>query len=139
MDVPKNEKSDNVVGEEKEDNHRTTGEELYLVHLSRFANPGPEDYDRDGEFKANGKRKDRSLSLGEELWQIHCRRSQGCCEEEDEEVPNGAGAKIEAADAPSSARDSPSPKTKQQQRRQPKMTNEEERVMHLRNRDVPLR
>jgi predicted ribonuclease toxin of YeeF-YezG toxin-antitoxin module len=66
-------------GEEK--TARTTGEELFLVHLSRYKQPLPDDYDRDGAIT----KKERSMSAGEELWEIHCRRSQGRAAEEEEE------------------------------------------------------
>ena len=58
---------------------RTRGEELYLVHLTRYE-PSPDDFDVDGIRK----NRPRSMSAGEELWDIHCRRSRNRIEEEEE-------------------------------------------------------
>jgi hypothetical protein len=57
----------------------TPGEELYLVHLSRY-HPSPEDFDHDGPTK-----RERSMSAGEELWELHCRRSNGRASEYEDE------------------------------------------------------
>ncbi|GKY92637.1 hypothetical protein MPSEU_000233800 [Mayamaea pseudoterrestris] len=62
---------------------KTKGEELFLVHLTRYQQPSPEDFDRDGEGSCS--RKERSMSAGEELWEIHCRRSRNRAEEEEED------------------------------------------------------
>lgn len=61
---------------------KSQGEELYLVHLARYQ-PRAEDFDH--ERAASSAPKERSMSAGEELWSIHCRRSRGREEEEDEE------------------------------------------------------
>mmetsp|Transcript_14036 Transcript_14036/g.35317 ORF Transcript_14036/g.35317 Transcript_14036/m.35317 type:complete len:112 (+) Transcript_14036:138-473(+) len=49
-------------------NHPTPGEELYLVHLRRIREEDDHDY---------LPRKRRASSIGEELWEVHRRRSQG--------------------------------------------------------------
>ena len=59
----------------------TVGEELFLVHLSRFAREerDPNDFDREAIHTVTGK------TVGEELWEIHCKRMQGLDDEEDTE------------------------------------------------------
>jgi hypothetical protein len=53
-------------------NQLTRGEELYLLHLSRFEKDerSPEDFD------LTITPRKRSTSAGEELWVVHCQRSQ---------------------------------------------------------------
>ena len=58
--------------------HRTPGEELYLVHLKRFHNE-----EDDHDFLP---RKRRSSSVGEELWEIHMKRSQGLDDDSDRDT-----------------------------------------------------
>jgi hypothetical protein len=58
--------------------HKTPGEELYLVHLQRFHN-----MEEDHDFLPC---KRRSSSAGEELWEIHRRRSQGFDEDSDRDI-----------------------------------------------------
>lgn len=58
--------------------NRTPGEELYLVHLQRFR-----DEEDDHDLLP---RKRRSSSVGEELWEVHKRRSQGLNDELDRDT-----------------------------------------------------
>ena len=74
---------------EAADDKRTVGEELFLVHLSRYNATGPSGEDFDHEEKEPEPRE-RSMSVGEELWRVHCKRNQGVESEEDkseDEVP----------------------------------------------------
>jgi hypothetical protein len=64
------------------DDKKTPGEELYLVHLSRFSKLPRSENDFDHETKEPRK---RSFSAGEELWQIHLKRSAGLDPEADED------------------------------------------------------
>jgi len=59
-----------VTEEGKNRDKHTSGEELYLVHLQRLREDDEDDHDQPS-------RKRRSSSLGEELWEIHMRRSMG--------------------------------------------------------------
>lgn len=54
-----------------QENKRTVGEELFLVHLKRKA-PKDEEEDYDEEPPIERKRKS---SIGEELYQVHLKRS----------------------------------------------------------------
>ncbi|MGK3739097.1 MAG: hypothetical protein ACI90V_005944 [Bacillariaceae sp.] len=54
----------------------TPGEELFLIHLHRLREDDEDDHDQPP------RRKRRSSSVGEELWEIHAKRSMGMLEEE---------------------------------------------------------
>jgi hypothetical protein len=69
-----------AVSANTDDSKRTPGEELYLVHLSRFSKLPRSENDFDHETKEPRK---RSFSAGEELWQIHLKRSAGLDPEAD--------------------------------------------------------
>jgi len=61
---------------------KSTGEELYLVHLKR---QGPEGDDQDDRDRLPRK---RSCSIGEELYSIHLKRSEAFdSEHEHHEIP----------------------------------------------------
>jgi hypothetical protein len=64
------------------DDKKTPGEELYLVHLNRFNKLPRSENDFDHETKEPRK---RSFSAGEELWQIHLKRSAGLDPEAEED------------------------------------------------------
>ena len=49
----------------------TPGEELFLIHLHRLREDDEDDHDQPP------RRKRRSSSVGEELWEIHAKRSTG--------------------------------------------------------------
>jgi hypothetical protein len=100
------------------DSKKTPGEELYLVHLSRFNKLPRSENDFDHETKEPRK---RSFSAGEELWQIHLKRSAGLdpAADEDKEPSTIPTKKIKVG----------TPVTK----KIPKL-----RVIHLRNRNVKI-
>ena len=54
----------------------TPGEELFLVHLHRLREDDEDDHDQPP------RRKRRSSSVGEELWEIHAKRSTGMLEDD---------------------------------------------------------
>ena len=54
----------------------TPGEELFLVHLHRLREDDEDDHDQPP------RRKRRSSSVGEELWEIHAKRSMGILTED---------------------------------------------------------
>jgi hypothetical protein len=58
----------------------TPGEELFLVHLHRLREDDEDDYDQPP------RRKRRSSSAGEELWEIHAKRSMGMLEDSDRAI-----------------------------------------------------
>lgn len=96
-----------------EEEKKTLGEELYLVHLERFNKEerSPEDFDLEA------KPKPREITPGEELWLVHCKRTAGVQLEEDcEQEP---------------ANDNKNKKKKAKRTAQ-------RRVLHLRNRDVAV-
>lgn len=101
-----------------DDDKRTPGEELYLVHLNRFNKLERSANDFDHETKEPRK---RTLSAGEELWQIHLKRSAGqdLEKDEDKEPPTIATKRLKVG----------RPVTK----KIPKL-----RVIHLRNRNVKI-
>jgi hypothetical protein len=128
---------------------RTVGEELFLVHLSRAsaAEPDPADFDRETKAKAvaavaaaasatKKKAKPKSinpsddedmlLTPGEELWKVHCKRFKGSDDDADDDEEEAGGTKPEGTVkekrgiiGSAAARD-------------------DERVLHLRNRDVAI-
>ena len=59
--------------------HPTPGEELFLVHLHRLREDDEDDHDQPP------RRKRRSSSVGEELWEIHAKRSMGMLEEDSDD------------------------------------------------------
>jgi hypothetical protein len=100
-----------------DDNKKTPGEELYLVHLSRFNKLPRSENDFDHETKEPRK---RSFSAGEELWQIHLKRSAGLDPEADvDKEPTIPTKKIKVGTTVT--------------KRIPKL-----RVIHLRNRNVKI-
>jgi hypothetical protein len=102
-----------------EDGKRTLGEELYLVHLSRFNKLERSETDFDHEDKEPRK---RSLSAGEELWNVHLKRSAGLDLEGDEDKEPST---IET--------------TKKLKVEKPVVTKKiSAHVIHLRNRDVKI-
>jgi hypothetical protein len=131
---------------------RTVGEELFLVHLSRAsaAEPDPADFDRETKAKAvaavaavaaaasAAKKKAKPKSdkpsddedlpptPGEELWKVHCKRFKGSDDDADDDEEEAGGTTPEGAVkgkrgiiGSAAARD-------------------DERVLHLRNRDVAI-
>jgi hypothetical protein len=102
--------------EASEDLKRTLGEELYLIHLSRFNKLERSGNDYDHETKEPRK---RSFSAGEELWQVHLKRSVGLDLEADEEKE-------------------PTIPTKRTKVGTPVTKKIPTRVMHLRNRNVKI-
>ena len=100
---------------------QTVGESLFLVHLSRTGKDGPREDDYDHEDIRRPFRSP-SMTVGEELWRIHCKRSAGTEFERDEMPDEGESirkkSKITAAS------------------RKEKMSTT--RVISLRNRDVPV-
>jgi len=120
----------NSAGEEK----RTVGEELYLIHLSRFSKEerSPDDYDH--ETSPLTKIPGHKPTLGEELWRIHCKRSQGMIDVDHEEMEYGAAKRHDPV--------SPTPKGATTPGRKKLATrrniNVKPRIIHLRNRDIPI-
>jgi hypothetical protein len=74
----------------------TPGEELFLIHLHRLREDDEDDHDQPP------RRKRRSSSVGEELWEIHAKRSMGMLEDSDRdiEVNNITKSSIKAYDTP---------------------------------------
>jgi hypothetical protein len=100
------------------DDKKTPGEELYLVHLSRFSKLPRSENDFDHETKEPRK---RTFSAGEELWQIHLKRSAGLDPEADEDKePTILTAKKLKVGRPATKK------------------NAKLRVIHLRNRNVKI-
>ena len=97
---------------------RTVGEELFLIHLSRFKEATEADYDHEDRPP-----RKPAMTVGEELWRIHCKRSQGLPQEEEEDEP-------------------PQKKSKEDYEKDSNKGSEvdrkEHRVIHLRNRDVSI-
>jgi hypothetical protein len=109
-----------------EHDKRTLGEELYLVHLSRFNKLERSETDYDHEAKEPRK---RSLSAGEELWQVHLKRSAGLDLEADEDKePSTIGTKKKLKVETPVTKKSPTPIAKKGPTR----------VIHLRNRNVKI-
>ena len=145
-------------GEKKkvEETPRTVGEELYLVHLSRFSNPDPDDYDHDNMIvaKEDGKvivkhhsknvadddGSGKETTKGEELWQVHCKRQQGC-PDDDEEKEEGGVEKEEEGGGEKKKQDQPPPPSKKKKGDDEggakKKEEEPRQVRRLRNRTVP--
>ena len=99
------------------DDKKTPGEELYLVHLSRYSKLPRSENDFDHEPK---EPRTRSLSAGEELWQIHLKRSAGLDPEADEDKePTNVTKRLKVG--------------KVVTKKSPKL-----RVIHLRNRNVKI-
>mmetsp|Transcript_10406 Transcript_10406/g.22945 ORF Transcript_10406/g.22945 Transcript_10406/m.22945 type:complete len:136 (-) Transcript_10406:344-751(-) len=75
---------------DKDDDRKTVGEELFLVHLSRFSERSPDDYDREKPAHRSIER-----SVGEELWQVHCQRMKGVEFEEDRGEEDDSSSNVE--------------------------------------------
>lgn len=69
---------------------RTAGEELYLVHLRRWGdNKMDDDIDQGiGSQPFAGPKRNAHPSVGEELWEIHVKRSRGRMDDEDDDNSN---------------------------------------------------
>ena len=155
-------------------NEKTLGEELFLVHLSRFQKnePSPEDFDRYQEYYPDnntGKKSQkeslpryrfplentsRRMSVGEELWRIHCKRNQGAAatatatpitssdEEDCDEVETARTSPVRKHTAAAAAvkANTTLPKRKQQKQllKKKKIMPKRGRLLHLRNRDVKV-
>jgi len=124
---------------------RSVGEELYLVHLSRFGNeePDPEDYDREVEVLEKKKEEQEGhLTAGEQLWLVHCKRKQGCDDEdeddEDEDCGEEEGKKMRASEEPVEAGKEGEAPTKKKAKAIASAVDVagEDHVRHLRNRDI---
>ena len=103
---------------------KTVGEELFLVHLSRFGKEEPREGDLDLDVKQKAHNH-TGMSVGEELWRVHCKRSNGVEFESDEDPAQDAPTKKKAkkvTKAVASAKESPSTT----------------KVIHLRNRNVEV-
>jgi hypothetical protein len=142
-----NSNSNSKTNSDRNQERRTVGEELFLVHLSRAsaAEPDPADFDRETKAKAvaaaasatkkkakpkSGKPSDDEdlpPTPGEELWKVHCKRFKGSDDDDadgDEEEaggtkPEGTVKEKRGIIGSAAARD-------------------DERVLHLRNRDVAI-
>jgi hypothetical protein len=137
-----NNKSNNSNGDNQE--KRTVGEELFLVHLNRASavEPDPTDFDREtkategavsptAKTKAKSKQKgakksdDQDLPTpGEELWKVHCKRFKGSDDGEDDV---DADAKLEGVKGASGLIGGGG-----------SVAHDDGRVLHLRNRDVAI-
>jgi hypothetical protein len=108
------------------DDKPTKGEELFLIHLNRFNKKGPTEDDFDHE-----KPRKRSRSVGEELWEVHIKRSNGLPPDYDPDEPSDHPAAL-ARNAKNSCKGVTTGKPKKQERCSERIA----KVMHLRNRDV---
>jgi hypothetical protein len=100
----------------------TVGEELFLVHLNREdkTEHAPDDYDR-GEKHV----PQTQTTVGEELWRVHLKRSEGLDPDYDNDgVPEEKTGKKRA-------------KVRETIKKNSK-TRGDDRVIHLRNRDVKV-
>lgn len=70
------------MNESSSHDEKTLGEELFLVHLSRFNKKEPSEDDFDHDYPVPRK---RTMSAGDELWQVHLKRSTGTEVDNDEE------------------------------------------------------
>jgi hypothetical protein len=108
------------MSESSNNDTRTIGEQLYLVHLNRFnkLERNADDFDHEETTK---EPRGRSFSAGEELWQVHLRRSAGL--EPDDDKEEDAIAKRARVGTPES-------KTHKKRK--------STRVIHLRNRNIKV-
>lgn len=113
-----------VVSADEESKRRTLGEELFLVHLSRQTEVSAEDFDHEANNQQH--QRERGASVGEELWHVHCKRAAGHLDEDYEEQEATVGT----------------PEKKKQTKDPPETSpcsgNNEEKVIHLRNRDIKI-
>jgi hypothetical protein len=101
---------------------KSLGEELFLVHLSRYTPEKVDDFDHEDPEHLHSK---SGMTVGEELWQVHCKRASECVEDEDNEASAEEATVRKTKNGnivPTQAEDPP----------------HEEKVMHLRNRVVQL-
>jgi len=110
----------------------TLGEELFLVHLNRNAGKpvSEQDFDTVMSSQSPTSRK-RSRSVGEELWEVHVRRSQGLEPDYDTEE-----ASTKAVARPTTSKTTTTKKKKNNNNN--KLDSNFKKVMHLRNRDVTV-
>jgi hypothetical protein len=106
---------------DKTTQERTRGEELFLVHLSRFNKEKRSETDFDHETK---EPRTRTMSAGEELWQVHLKRSAGLEQEGDEDKDNEPVVEK---------------KKRTKVLKEASVKRDTGHVIHLRNRDVELR
>jgi hypothetical protein len=108
---------------------RTMGEELFLIHLSRQTELGVDDFDHE----TKPQQRERGTSVGEELWQVHCKRACGNLDKD-----------YEKGGCPSST--TPEMKTRSEytpgtvaKNSTATISGEDEKVIHhLRNRDIKI-
>lgn len=107
--------------------HATAGEELFLAHLAAQSSATESDVDEYDVSAKPSQRKPRGVSIGEELWMVHCKRAKGVeLETDDEKIfQKSPSKKIKASFSPS-----PSSKSIR--------TRGDDRVLQLRNRDVKV-
>ena len=105
---------------ETDNDKKTIGEELYLVHLERFTKEERSSDDFDHEVSSSNKKLNKPTP-GEELWLVHCKRSEGV-ELEADQVRD----------------DVPPPKKLKGELKKKASLRSKPRVMHLRNRDVAI-
>ena len=103
---------------------KTVGEELFLVHLSRVGKEGPGVDDLDLDIKQEAHNR-TGMSVGDELWRVHCKRSNGMEFESDEDPAEGTPSKKKVKKAT---------KVVASTKKSPYTT----KVIHLRNRDVEV-
>lgn len=107
-------------------NKKTLGEELFLVHLSRQNGKS-----EGGEDDIKHPRRERGLSIGEELWQVHCTRAAAGGLENDGNGDEMHDEKFTICDP---AKDLPTVSITPTKPTQCEKTNTV--IHHLRNRDV---
>jgi len=97
----------------------TLGEELWRVHVNRYSESSPEDFDHEAESAFHHK-PPSDRSIGEELWLVHCKRSAGALLDEEEQEE-------EAVETKRAAKPEPAVKAA-----------DASKIIHLRNRDVKI-
>lgn len=103
-----------------DDSQQSVGEKMFLEHLSEISNFSQEVGNDTTERDAN---RIGTMSVGEELWLVHCRRSQGVEFELDEEVKISMPPKeVEHLESSGHRIE----------------TRGSDKILHLRNRDVKI-
>lgn len=104
-----------------QEDKKSVGEELFLVHLSRHKGEAPSEEDFDFE---SPRKKARAPSIGEELWYVHCKRNEGMEPDADEDATSKESKMV-----------SKTKKTRTDSKSKPGRC-VAKGVLHLRNRDV---
>jgi hypothetical protein len=67
---------------------QTTGEKLFLAHIDSYLNDDEDKGDHQQQLGNAEESKGRRMSVGEELWIVHCKRSEGVAFESDDANQN---------------------------------------------------